>query len=94
VVVLGVLGGAFSGGFTSLASLGLGSLVSLLGQTKEFTGRGVVFAFIALPHLSLRSCSFLSALSRLLMLFALPAINSLKKQWVKSSPAPENFAQE
>ena len=44
MVILGVLGGAINGGFTSLASLGLGSLVSLLGQAKRIHGAGVVFA--------------------------------------------------
>jgi len=41
VAIFGVLGGAGNGGFTSLASLGLGSLVSLLGQAKRSTGRAL-----------------------------------------------------
>jgi hypothetical protein len=43
VIILGVLGGAINGGFTSLAELGLGSLVSLLGQAKRFTRRALFF---------------------------------------------------
>lgn len=38
VAILGVLGGAVSGGLTSLAELGLGSLVNPLGRVKRKRG--------------------------------------------------------
>jgi len=74
---LGVLGGAFIGGFASASPVGRLGLASLLGQAKEFTRRALccLYCFYSFVF---KKPSFILAVVFLFKLFALPALNSLK----------------
>ena len=92
VAILGVLGGAFSGGFCCALACGQArACKTSLGWGKINTGR-VLFCRHCVSSFVFKN-SLYSWLCFIFSLLAPPAINSPKKTKAKFSPAPENFAQ-